>query len=530
MLETLISLLVNLLLVACGALVLLYVAGTWNYDFFSRRGIPSTRPRWPFAGDFLATFQGRSFVDVVGDLYARGRGQGLFGVFELSARPLLMVRDPELIKVIAVKEFDSFVNHRSFASEKNDPIMGRNLFNLKDQTWKDLRSTMSPAFTTSKIKTMMPLISQCAAQFTATLREKYLSSEEGALEKPLESNMKDVFTRLTNDMIATAAFGVTTDSLKDPDNDFYTQGQRVTNFNPTYLFAYFTFPKLAEFLGLRIMDEESSNFFHNLVHGTMSERQKRGIVRPDMLHMLMQAREGRLTVEKQDAAEDERARGSATKLTDNDITALSLIFFLGGLDTVSVALSFAAVVLAHHPDVQRRLQAEIDDVWEEADGPPTYEAVHKMKYLDAVVSEVLRMYPPAFATDRICQKDITLPAGAMSKPASIKKGTNVQFPIICLQNDPDYWSEPEKFDPERFNDENKHKIKPYTYIPFGLGPRLCIGQRFALLELKVALGHLLRGFALLPSPRTAFPVEWAVGGAGISPKGGFWCGLAPRAH
>ncbi|KAK7863029.1 hypothetical protein R5R35_010772 [Gryllus longicercus] len=150
-----------------------------------------------------------------------------------------------------------------------------------------------------------------------------------------------------------------------------------------------------------------------------------------------------------------------------------------------------------------------------------------MKYLDAVISEVLRLYPPAPSTDRICVKDTLLPAGEYSNAITIPKGTIVQAPIVGLHTDPQYWKEPKKFDPDRFSDENKHKIKPFTYMPFGMGPRICIGQRFALIEVKMALVHLLHSFDLHPSAKTKFPIEYQTG-ANLLAKGGFWCGLTPR--
>ncbi|GLH10348.1 AGAP012296-PA-like protein [Gryllus bimaculatus] len=439
------------LLLAAGFLLVFYIAGTWNYDYFQRRGIPSTKPRFPFFGDFVAVMTGfRAFTDAIQDFYDKGKGHGVFGVFEIT-RPILWIRDPELLKVVGVKEFDNFMNHRSFASEKTDPIFGKNLFNLKDQTWRDMRATLSPAFTTSKIKAMLPLMSQCADQFSQYLREKYVSSKEGSMTKPLVFDLKDLFTRLTNDIIATTAFGVSCDSLKNPNNEFYTRGKTLTTFSKFrsfVLFAFLAIPKLME---------------------------KRGIIRPDVLQLLMQARQGQLKAEKEDSAEAENLGVSGKILSDDDISAQAIIFFFGGFETVATALCFTTVVLSHHPEIQKKLRVEIDEVMKTTGGTPTYEAIQGMKYLDAVISEVLRLYPPAPSTDRICQNDVVLPAGENSNAITIPKGTIVQAPIVGFHTDPQYWDEPLKFDPERFSDENKHKIKPFTYMPFGMGPRICIG-------------------------------------------------------
>lgn len=107
----------------------------------------------------------------------------------------------------------------------------------------------------------------------------------------------------------------------------------------------------------------------------------------------------------------------------------------------------------------------------------TYDDVQKMKYLDQVVCEVLRKWPAAFQLDRHCVKDYDFDDGDKLK-FKIEKNSNIIFPIYAVQHDPKYFPEPEKFDPERFNDENKHKIVSGTYAPFGLGPRNCIGKCF----------------------------------------------------
>jgi cytochrome P450 family 9 len=132
--------------------------------------------------------------------------------------------------------------------------------------------------------------------------------------------------------------------------------------------------------------------------------------------------------------------------------------------------------MTFNKEVQQELQSEIDSVLAELDGKPVgYEALHKMKFLDMVVSEGLRKWPPAPQTDRTCLKDYEL-KNHDGKVITIKAGEVCFFPIYSLHRDEALWPNPDKFDPQRFNDENKTSIASGTYFPFGLGQRACIGE------------------------------------------------------
>lgn len=101
-------------------------------------------------------------------------------------------------------------------------------------------------------------------------------------------------------------------------------------------------------------------------------------------------------------------------------------------------------------------------------------------------------------------------------------GDPIWIPIWSIQRDPQYFPNPEKFDPERFNDENKQKIDPYTFLTFGIGPRSCIGNRFALLEVKAVLFHLLSKFRIVPTEKTDIPIQIHPRSIGLNAKNGFW--------
>ncbi|KAJ8953896.1 hypothetical protein NQ318_019136 [Aromia moschata] len=214
------------------------------------------------------------------------------------------------------------------------------------------------------------------------------------------------------------------------------------------------------------------------------------------------------------------------KITNEDIAAQAIVFFTAGSDTVASMMSFLSYELATNPDAQEKLRKEIVENSEKCKGKITYEALLKMKYMDMVISETLRKWPNVLATDRVCTKPYTIkPAVPGEKPVHLEKGTALFLPTFSIHRDPRYFPHPERFDPERFNDENKKNINPYTYFPFGVGPRTCIGSRFALLETKVVFFHLLSHFKLVPIERTMIPIQISRKSLSVSFDNGLWIGL-----
>lgn len=129
----------------------------------------------------------------------------------------------------------------------------------------------------------------------------------------------------------------------------------------------------------------------------------------------------------------------------------------------------------------------------------------------------------AVGTDRICLKPYTIePKSPDEKPVHLQEGDVVWFSAFGMHRDPKYYPNPEQFDPERFNDENKKNINPYTYIPFGVGPRNCVGSRFALLETKAIFFNLIRNFEIAPSPKMTIPLVLCRNNINIKAKDGYW--------
>ncbi|XP_055619250.1 cytochrome P450 9e2-like [Toxorhynchites rutilus septentrionalis] len=517
----------------------LYYQLTKNNEYFLEKPIPSLPVR-PFFGSSAALLlKQATFSDFIKNAYEKFPGVKVFGMFETTT-PFFVIRDPELIKRIAVKDFDHFVDHRPTFGNHEDSdnpyvLFGRSLFAMNGQRWRDMRATLSPAFTGSKMRQMFGLIGECGEDMVRFFENQMKGSGS------VEVEVKDMLGRFGVNVIATCAFGLKVDSFLDRDNEFYRHGKEMMQFGKLSvllkIIALRMLPKFCAWLGVDVVSREQAVYFSNIIKETVRSRESQGIVRHDMVDLLLQAKKGTLkhhqekemqegfaTVEESDVGKVEMTK----PMSEAEMIAQCFIFFLAGFDTVSTSAMLAIYELVRNPEIQEKLYEEVKKTHSELGGKPlTYDAVQKMKYMDMVVSESLRLWSPAPAIDRLCVRDYVLDDGEGLK-FTIDKGTCVWFPAHGLHHDPRYYPNPEKFEPERFNDENKKKVHLATYMPFGIGPRNCIGSRFALMEVKTVIYHLLLKFSFERSENTQIPLKLRKGFTALGTEKGMYVRLRAR--
>ena len=326
--------------------------------------------------------------------------------------------------------------------------------------------------------------------------------------------MRDVFARYTTAVISEAVYGLDAkvfDTTKEPE--FVKFGKSFSSKLSISLMIKFivvvVFPWLARKLKFSFNNRETFHFFFDISDRILADRKRNGTRGNDMLQLLQDVHDGKADLVKTNEAESQFEKDAkmdvklnkADVMDDDAIRQGALLFFIGGFDTTALTLSTVAYYLALYPEIQDRARAEADSIEKEDD--VDYEDIQKLEYIEAVAMESMRMSPVGFQTERVCTKDYTLSTGL-----HLPKGTRVQFLTAGLHRDPKYYSDPDKFDPERFNKENRNDVNPYTYLPFGTGPRNCIGMRFAMMEVKVAIFHLLRSFKLEPSSKTPIPIKY----------------------
>lgn len=516
--------------------------GAWlyrNYTTLSHHGIKHG-PFVPLLGDMAGvTFLKEHMTDVVMRVYDSFPNERLVGRYEFLT-PYVIVKDPELLKRITVKDFDHFVDRRIIVDAKAEPMFGRNLVSLRGDEWKDMRSALSPAFTSSKIRLMVPFMVQVGDQMIRALKTKIEQSQVDYID--LEA--KDLTTRYANDVIATCAFGLDVNSQHE-ENEFYKMSKELTNltFETKMRFlGYRIVPWIMSAFQLAVFPAKVTEFFSNVVLGAMKQREEQHIHRPDMIHLLMEAKKGKLAHDTKTTQDDHAGFATVeesdvgkvknkTVWSDMDLVAQAVIFLFAGYDTVSTTMSFLLYELAVNPECQERLLQEVRENEKKNNGKFDYNSVQHMTYLDMVVSEVLRKWPAAPVVDRLCVKDYNLgkPNDKTTKDVILRKGESVQIPLWAYHRDPKYFPDPEKFDPERFSEENKHNINPFVYMPFGLGPRNCIGSRFALCEVKVMAYQLLLHMEVTPCEKSIIPITLNMkDGFRMAVTGGNWLRFRPR--
>ena len=190
-----------ILYLAVAALYLFYKWVKKNDDFFKERGIAYKKPVFMFGSNLNMLTKKDSLPETISKWYNEFYDEKIVGLFEMRT-PLLMVKDPVILKQLAVKEFDSFLDHTVLISEEADPLFGKALFSLRGEKWRDMRATLSPAFTGSKMRLMFDFVTKCAKQATEHLEQQVKSTET------LDFEMRDLFAKFTVDVIATCAFGL----------------------------------------------------------------------------------------------------------------------------------------------------------------------------------------------------------------------------------------------------------------------------------------------------------------------------------
>ena len=303
-------------------------------------------------------------------------------------------------------------------------------------------------------------------------------------------NMLDWFSKLTLEAILSTAFGVDTNIQMGENTKTLEKAKAL--FEVPFMVRLIARLPLGKLL-LKIMSSVRGNpatYLGDVVKEIIKTRRQQGLTgRKDLLHLMMTANE-ETTVE------------GVSKLSDEEIVAQSIIFLLAGYETSSNTLSFILYHLALNPDVQDKLRTEIKEAVESnAKRKSLYELAQNMEYLDCVIKESQRLCPAAAQVNRECCENYDL------NGIHIPAGTEIMIPIYVLHHDPDAWQNPENFDPERFLGPAKDARHAFQFLPFGAGPRNCIGMRFALMEVKVALVRILMKFKFMASPETQVPLE-----------------------
>ncbi|KAK0152756.1 Thromboxane-A synthase [Merluccius polli] len=463
--------------------------------------------------------------------------------YYIGRRPIVVLADPDMIRQVMVKGFSTFPNrlNNNFAPKP----MSDCLLMLRDEQWRRVRGILTPSFSSAKMREMVPLIN------TAT--DVLMNNLNAHADSGQAFDFHRCSGCFTMDVIASVAFGTQLDSQSNPDDPFVHNGQKFfgfTFFKPIILISMM-FPFLLTLLR-RVLPQRRdtvSTFFTQSIRGIIRQRDEQPPEqrRRDFLQLMLDARSGGESVSLEDFDVVDRTHAhsdtqpdpvrdpsspsrppppptAAQKkkrwLTEDEVVGQAFIFLLAGYETSSNTISFACYLLATHPECQRRVQLEVDGFFHRHDSLD-YTNVQELKYLDMVFCEALRLYPPGFRYGRTVDEDCEI-SGQL-----FPKGATIEFSIGFLHYDPEHWPDPQRFIPERFTAEAKANRHPFVYLPFGAGPRSCVGIRLAQLEVKMALVNVLHRFNLVACSETQVPLELK-SDVTLGPKTGIFLKITKR--
>ena len=368
----------------------------------------------------------------------------------LPAHEVLLLNRPEDIETVLLTQRSNFVKH-SFFWRHVTAIFGNGLITSEGEFWLRQRRLAAPAFHLDRIAAYADVMTAYANRQTSAWRD---------------GEVRDIhrdMMRVTMEIVSKTLFDV---EVEEDVDEIERSFDRIIR----EIARRFRRPiKIADWIPLRgnLRYRRGVALLDRLIARVVAERLAHPGDRGDLLSMLLAARddEGRPMSEKQ--------------LRDELIT-----LFLAGHETTAILLSWSLFLLARHPEVERRLVREIDEVL--GDRLPAAADLPRLRTAESVVKESLRLFPPAYVIGREALVECTI--GGTHCPAR----TTIYFSPWVLHRDPRWFPDPERFAPERWLDGSAAKVPKFVYIPFGGGPRVCIGERFAMMEGVLVLATILR--------------------------------------
>ncbi|RDD37243.1 Cytochrome P450 3A24 [Trichoplax sp. H2] len=391
--------------------------------------------------------------------------------------PTIWIGDPNILKIVTVKEFSNFTNRFSFV--KSRPPFDDSVLQLKDQEWKRVRNILLPTFSVSKLKAIVPLVKDTCRSIIRTIAQA--EEEQKSIDIWRECG------KFSMKVMLVIAFGMDFKSEEQERKLTNAAAAQFRGAGSLKRLLIFICGPLYKFLKPFVKNEfdDSLEYLTNTAKNVIKERRRnlkeRIPCRNDILQQMIEA-------------------GDSDKLKNAEIVAQSVIFLTVGYETTANTLAFACYLLAINPNVQKKLLEEIDTICP-AIGGISYDALFDLQYLEMVIAETLRMYPPVFFVNRDVKETMVIDG------VRIGRGVMLGIPIYAIHHNPKLWPNPDQFMPERFSSKEKSKRHPYSYLPFGSGPRNCLGIRLAMLEVKIALVSILQNFELIISKDTVIPIQ-----------------------
>ncbi|NP_001165941.1 cytochrome P450 6CK3 isoform X1 [Nasonia vitripennis] len=473
-----------LLLFALLLFVLYFYLKYVVYDVWRRAGIPHDRPSIPLGTLPLDYIRRKATLgSILTNSYKRYKRFPLHGVYVIY-KPVLVITDPKIIQLVLVKDCNIFLDRGFYADPEKD-LISLSLARVNGERWRILRRQLSSSFAPKKIKFMFLMVKE----FCERLIEIY----EDELRESDVVRIDELTSRFTIDCAFATLFGFNCNLLKNPDNDFYKYGKQSNEQGVIYSIISFFLPELAALCRIPKVRRDTNSFFERFFENMIDCQKKKNMAENNLLGAMMQLMKGG----------SNRELDENTKLTTQEAAAQLVTFFAPSQGMPAFVIIHCLYELSLNPEVQERLYKEIYETACRSE-ELTYRTLSELSYLNLVLQETLRKHTPLPVLNRIAIEDFSIP----DSDIVIRKNTRIAISTHGLHHDPDIYPDPEKFDPTRFTPENKAKRHSSTYLPFGTGPRFCIGKQQGILIPKLALFYLLLNYKFSVCDNTPANLEY----------------------
>ncbi|BES89710.1 cytochrome P450 [Nesidiocoris tenuis] len=460
------------------AAVLLLIYDRLKFRHWTKRGVPHLTPI-PFFGHYHPVAFGLQPPGMFYDCHLqKHKDKKYFGVYEYH-RPTLVLNDLDLVEHVLVKDFSSFANHPRWVIDESS-YLNQMTLNLRGNLWRATRYRLTPSFTASKMQLALDRILRIASP----------NFQEGEFE------LQDKMSAIAADVIA-SYFGATIQNKDAFAQAMFEQTYTSPIRHVEYQFLEH-FPKLAAWSGMSLfskkIDKTMRETSRALLSGCGATSEFRSLIEGIKSDGVLRMKGKDFDINGNEEADH------VFEATDELLLGQASQFLFAGLDATANTMGFLAYEIAANLDVQAKVRAEVTAALAKHGNQWSYEMLHELTYLQNCVQESMRIHSVKPFLFREATRDYTFPGTNLK----IKTGEKVVIPAISFQMDPQHYPEPEKFKPERWSEDARPKSK-FTWLPFGEGPRQCLGMRFSIMEMKLVLGKLLTEFEMTISPRTAMP-------------------------
>ncbi|XP_013197290.2 cytochrome P450 6B5 [Amyelois transitella] len=497
------------ILVLITLITTLYYYTTRTLHFWKNKKVLGPKPVALFGNFFEMTTRKKYLGEILKDAYNQFPDEKVVGIYTMVT-PVLLVRDLDIVKQVTIKDFDVFPDRGTEFSKEG---LGANLFNADGDTWRVLRNYFTPLFTSGKLKNMTYLMTERA--------DNFLNYVDRIVKENPEQEVHKLIQKYTLSSISACAFGIDMDI--DKENEIV---KNISSFDKLIFdISYFIeiimmFPDLMKKFNTSLFPKSIVNFFYDLVRVVIDERKGAPIGRKDFMDLILELRQ------QGEIKGTRRGDDKQLQLDFNEdvIAGQAFAFYVAGYETSATTMTFMLYELARNLDIQKKVLEEIDEVLQRHEGKITYDSVNELNYMGKVFDETLRMYPVLDSLQRRAQCNYEFPDLGLK----IEKGQAVFISPMSIHHDAKHYPNPQTFDPERFSPENVKNRHPCAYIPFGVGPRNCIGMRFAKVQSRVCMMKLLSKYSVEMTHSTPKQVELSPLRLILSPMGGMHLKFNPR--